>query len=72
MARAIDPSVDSGLGSNGARDDISRPTCFVFRSQALAEVFADNAITLPDRILRFLHGTNPTKQDGHCDGSGRG
>lgn len=47
MARAIDPSVVGG----------SREYSFIFSSKALAEVFTDNAISLPDRLLRFLRGT---------------
>ena len=57
IARSIDPSVDSGLGTNGYLDDMGRSSCFVFKSQALAELFADSASTLPARLLSFLRGT---------------
>jgi hypothetical protein len=57
MARSIDPSVDNGLGTNGQFDDMNRPSCFVFKSKALTEVFAESASSLPARLLSFLRGT---------------
>ena len=57
MARSIDPTVDNGLGTNGQLDDMNRPSCFVFKSQALAEVFAESASTLPASLLFFIRGT---------------
>ena len=62
MAKAIDPTVVAA----------SRQYSFMFSSRALAEVFVDNAVSLPDRIAGLLRSANPQKQDGRSDGNGGG
>lgn len=58
MARAIDPDVANGSGSPCVLGDMTRPMCFIFSSQSLAEVFAANAQRLPERLTQWLRGTN--------------